>query len=243
MFKALFRLIVDFVFSPKCLTCSRFLKEEENDPVCPECWAEIQLIAPPWCERCGFPLASSFEGTAAPICRECRKGKRYFHQARAVGIYDGTLRKIIHLFKYRQKESLHQILGELLLKYLSQHWSDLKVDFILPVPLHRKRLRWRGFNQAELLARMISLNLDLPLLTENLQRPRFTTPQIELTKKERLTNLRGAFKVRKSEEIEGLSLLLIDDVFTTGATMNECSRALVEAGASKVYCLALARPI
>lgn len=238
-----FGIIVDFVFPPICLICGCFLKEGKNAPICPECWAEIQLIDPPWCEQCGFPLATSFEGIAAPLCRECREGKRYFHQARAAGIYEGTLRKTIHLFKYGQKKSLHRVLAALLVEHLRQHGSDLKVDFIIPVPLHWKRLRSRGFNQAELLARIISLNLNLPLLTGNLRRTRFTTPQIELPKEQRLTNLKGAFKVRQREEIEGRSLLLIDDVFTTGATMNECSRTLVEAGAAKVYCLALARPV
>ncbi|MEW5768050.1 MAG: ComF family protein [bacterium] len=243
MFKNLFRLIVDFLFPSVCLICGRFLKEEEKEAVCPKCWAEIQLIHPPWCERCGLPLAPSFEGISAPLCRGCREGKRCFHQARAVGIYEGILRKTIHLFKFGQKEALARLLGGLMAEYPDQYWPELKVDFILPVPLHRRRLRSRGFNQAELLSKIVSLNLNLPLLTGNLLRTRFTIPQIELTKEQRLTNLKGAFKVRRREEIEGRSLLLIDDVFTTGATMNECSRALLEAGAAKVYCLALARPV
>jgi ComF family protein len=159
-----------------------------------------------------------------------------------VGLYEGTLRQGIHILKFEKKISIHKPLGDLLVNYLKTEQNDLirQIDFIIPVPLHRKRLRERGFNQAYLLALYIGRHFNIPLNLE-LKRVRFTTPQMNLRKEERLRNIRGAFEIKNHSSIAGKCLLLVDDIFTTGATVDECSKVLIKAGAKRVFVLTLAR--
>ncbi len=165
----------------------------------------------------------------------------------AVGLYEGTLREAIHLFKYEKKKSLAKPLGDLLIKHLEETCPRAgkeggleKIDFVIPVPLHSKKLREREFNQSGLLARLVGRHFRKPVLEGNLIRKKTTTPQFELDRKERLKNVKGAFAIKRREEVKGKNLLLIDDVRTTGATLKECHKVLRRAGAKEIHMLTLA---
>lgn len=166
---------------------------------------------------------------------------RPFAIARAVGLYQDTLLTAIHLFKYRGRIGIGHLLGNVMAEAAGGIW-DMKVfDLILPVPLHRKRLRERGFNQALVLARRIAKRFALPLDFRTLRREAFSAPQVGLGRAERTVNVRGAFSVRPPERTAGRRILLVDDVYTTGSTLAECATTLLAAGADSVAVLTLAR--
>jgi ComF family protein len=163
-----------------------------------------------------------------------------FDQALSVGYFEGPLREAIHQFKYRPCRAL----GRPLALWMTKNICPVDgIDRIIPVPLHTSRLRQRGFNQALILAHGISKTFTLPLSYDNLKRVRPTRPQVELSAEERIKNVAGAFALRNPDELKGLDVLLIDDVFTTGATMNECARVLKDAGVSRVTALTIARAV
>jgi ComF family protein len=157
-----------------------------------------------------------------------------------VAVYENAMAEAIHLFKYSKKVNWSKPLGRLLCTRVSDFG---KLDAILPVPLHSKRLRQREFNQSLLLARVVSLASGIPLQANNLRRVRWTQPQIELNGDERRKNVRGVFKVIRPDQVQDRSILLIDDVYTTGATVNECARVLKKAGAQTVNVLTVARMV
>ena len=163
-----------------------------------------------------------------------------FDQALSIGYFEGPLREAVHQFKYRPCRSLGRPLGEWMATNV-RLVSD--IDIIMPVPLHTKRLRQRGFNQALLLAHRMSEAHRIPCSCDNLYRSRPTRPQVELTGAERIKNVAGAFALRKPGEIADRSVVLVDDVFTTGATMNECASVLKQAGAAQVTAFTLARAL
>ncbi|MBI2447643.1 MAG: ComF family protein, partial [Candidatus Omnitrophica bacterium] len=177
------------------------------------------------------------------VCAECQKGSNYhFTRSWATCHYDGVLRECIHTLKYRGKVHLARPLGQLMADFAKDHLNEISMDMIIPVPLHSSKKREREFNQAELLSRGVSKALHLPIVTNNLKRIRPTQPQSNLdSKEERLANIRDAFKLTSPPKLTGKSILLIDDLFTSGSTVNECSRTLLDGGAQEVVVLALAR--
>lgn len=175
------------------------------------------------------------------MCGSCLRELPPFSRHRSVGLYSGRLKEIIILFKYKGNEVLSQPLARLAFETLSQDGIFRGVDGIVPVPLHRKREKMRGFNQSELLARQLSRYCSLPVLSGFLYKIRNTPAQVSLEAQKRETNLKGAFKVRRADKLKGRSILLVDDVFTTGSTIGECSQALRTAGVREVRALTLAR--
>lgn len=151
------------------------------------------------------------------------------------------LRECIHHFKYRKKAYLARPLGELLIDRMREDKDLGEADFLIPVPLDGRRLREREFNQAHLLAQGVSRYFNIPISSRNLRRVRRVPPQTQLSRKEREKNVKGLFQVRKGEKYKGRKILLIDDVFTTGATVNECARVLKQAEAEEVQVLTVAR--
>jgi ComF family protein len=173
----------------------------------------------------------------------------HFVQARAWACYprdelaEHPLRKVVQKFKYGRKVSLGKPLGRLLARGCHEFLNECRPDIILPVPLHPKRLRWRGFNQSVLLARQVSRAYNVPMDPFILLRSRETPPQTQLTEEERRKNMGGAFALNPEKSVADKIVLLVDDVYTSGATVNECSRALKRAGAKAVYALTLARAV
>jgi ComF family protein len=230
--------VLDLLFPPRCQACQEF----DAQPLCERCRRSIRLIQPPFCEGCGRPFDPLAQG--APICSACRQGEFRFDGARSAGLFEGALREAIHALKYHQRTRLAQPLGEMLVSCWTRY-ATVKENALLvvPVPLHVSRYRERGFNQSELLANVFAQASGFAVNATSLQRVKPTRPQIELQRNERAENVRGAFEVVDASAFRGQTVLLVDDMFTTGATLNECARALRRAGACRVDCLTLARGI
>ncbi len=236
----LLRRLLDYCFPPRCSHCGSRSGDFPVPFLCAPCWSDLTPVPSPVCPRCGRPFGSPEALAASPehVCWHCSKEPPDVDQAIAAGIFEGPLRQAIHVYKYRPLMSLGRPLAEWMTFRVSK--VD-RLDVVMPVPLHATRLRKRGFNQTLLLARGASEAFSVPLLYNNLVRVRPTIPQVELSGRERAANVRGAFALKRLQEVKGKRVLLVDDVLTTGATMNECSRTLREAGAEAVVALTLAR--
>jgi len=181
------------------------------------------------------------DAPAGQKCQHCPTGEIFFTAARAVAPYEGVARIIIERLKYNYREEYAPWLAERMLDVARNAFECVAFDAVVPVPLHRTRLRERGFNQSELLARPIAKALQVSLASSVLKRVRNTPSQTRLNKRERAENILDAFVVPNSHAVHGKVLLLIDDVYTTGATLNECARVLQTAGAREIFCLSFCR--
>jgi len=241
--RAVGRALLDFVLPPRCLICSLSTSGTSLPWVCQRCLKAVQYITPPTCAQCGQPLAAPAEGIATTThrCGGCLLIPPPYERARAVGLYEGVLRDLIHAMKYQRVYGLVRPLGDLLRQHFSAYWGECLPEALVPVPLHRSRLRIREFDQALALASHVSQSVAIPLWADVLIRHRPTLSQVGLSAAERRRNIRGAFTVQKPQCCAGKALLLIDDVYTTGATVQECARLLRQAGAARVDVYTLAR--
>ena len=229
--------LLQFFLPSQCPCCEQFL-EEKQQGLCPPCLSTVQWIVPPFCTVCGSPFASPEAGEHP--CGTCRTKRRYFTTARALGSYQGVLQEAIHRWKYEERMSLTRLFGQWMTEGLQRFWEFSSFDLLIPVPLHARRLRERGFNQALLLAAEISQKTGIPCEKRLLLKSKPTVPQIHLSGREREKEIKGAFRVAHEDRIQKKVILLIDDVFTTGATVNECSKVLLASGAQRVDVLTLA---
>jgi len=240
------------LFPSDCRLCGAPLVNISRLPVCEECLSAMRPITGGVCSVCGERLISryAFSGEQGePRCGLCRRLEPSFAKAAAYGSYSGGLRELIHLLKYEQVRPAANVLGRMLaeaIAALEPSFAEGKV-LVLPVPLHRSKLRQRGFNQSELIARA-ALKLKpagdrLALNATVLERCRETQSQTGLTRHQRRENIRGAFAVANPDDVAGREILLVDDVFTTGTTVSECARLLRRAGASKVWVATVARTL
>jgi len=255
----------DLLFPPLCPLCHRRLDEGRRDPLCGPCWAHLPRLAPPFCARCGRPFwrfeshrpEPPTDGVSGPasvgenensaglepgLCEACWRQPPPFAYARAAALYRDAIREALHAFKFGGKTSLSRPLGDLLAEAGQTMLAHQSVDCLVPVPLHPARQAERGFNQSLLLARRLSQRWGLTVSEGALRRVRVTQSQTDLSAEERRANVRGAFDVRRARGVAGARVLLIDDIFTTGATVSECCRVLLaEGGASSVGVLTVAR--
>jgi ComF family protein len=271
------RALREVVWPSKCLVCGSFFQpamhKNYNLPVkifndesilaynkksafhklmlpflCAACSTDFVPAESPFCCICGITFKSRIGHDHA--CGECIKSPKKFRMARAVGVYEGTLMKTIQRLKYKGKIQLARPLGMLLFFAFIKYWNNKnRIDLIVPVPLHIKRFRKRGFNQAYLLIRewfsyadtfnvkLSYLKIERDVLIKNKQ----TEPQTSLDRKQRRANIKNAFSIGNASKITGKSILLIDDVYTTGATADECAKVLIKEGAKSVDVLTLAR--
>lgn len=242
---SLFTLLVDIIYPPRCVICSQFLwkgplsRDRRSALFCQACTADFRCLVPPLCPICGQPFSAA-AGDDHP-CEDCLRKRPLYDAAWAPYHYEGAILKGIHRLKYGSKSFVADALGPLVTGFAQQRLDGARPDLIMPVPLHPRRLRERGFNQSLLLARHVSRTLHLDLDILSLRRVRYTLPQANLAKKERQKNVRGAFFLEQEGVVRGKTVLLVDDVVTTGNTLNECARILRKAGAQKVLCLSLAR--
>ena len=178
---------------------------------------------------------------AAFVCVRCADEERHYDRARSAARYDGVLGRMVYGFKYQQALWLEPDLTDLLAQVVSVHYADVEPDAVCAVPLFHARQRERGYNQAALLGRALARRIDRPFWPGTLRRIRPTETQTHLTARERAHNVKGAFSCREANRVRGCRILLVDDVMTTGSTMNECARALKKAGAAAVYLATVAR--
>jgi len=237
-----YRQVLRFIMPVACMGCDRPLTTDPVPFFCHQCWDAIVPLTGPACSRCHQPFVSSAatSWTPAQQCQNCLEQPPAYQRAWTLFPYLPPLRDAICSFKYKGKVALAKPLVSLMISALPK---EIDADIILPVPLHPSRLRAREFNQSLLLADRLGRHLSRPVLPHHLVRILPTDPQTTLSRQERLRNLRQAFAVRNPDAIAGRKLLLVDDVFTTGTTFNECAKALLKAGASSVWALALARTI
>ncbi len=217
--------------------------------LCKNCGNQFQPIQSPFCLGCGRPFTSPHG--LNHVCGECQEKPFDFQAARAVGLYENALRSVIQQFKYQGWVQLAEPLGRLMWKTFLHHWDPMQIDGIIPVPLHRRRLRKRGFNQAaQLIRQWPGLAAEQGIvfdqarfITKALVRKRHTPPQTGLNQGQRKANLRQAFGMDDDKAVQGCRILLVDDVLTTGATANACTQVLMGAGALSVEVLTLARAV
>ena len=238
----LIRHAVRFFLPADCAACGMPLTTDPVPLFCKACWETIAPLRLARCSQCDRPLPSPVALTYSPThrCHHCTVRPPAYAKARTLYPYLPPLQDAICLFKYRGKVSLAKPLGQLMIKGLP---ASLDADLVIPVPLHPTRLREREFNQSLLLADQVAQYVGRPLSFTNLVRTAPSEPQSTLSRKERLKNLRRAFAVRQPQSIAQKRILLIDDVFTTGTTVNECAKVLREAGAEAIFVLTLARTI
>ena len=208
-----------------------------RDPLCAACWRGLERIRPPWCRCCGIPIG------IAGLCGTCRRQRPRFAYARAAARYGGVVREAIHAFKFGRRRGLADPLGDLMTELGLSALPGATPDLLLPVPLHRRRERERGYNQALLLSRRLERAWGIPVAVDVLVRRGTTAPQADLDAPARRRNVRGAFAVTNPEAVFGRHVVLVDDVLTTGATAGECARCLLRAGASTVGVITIARTV
>jgi len=241
----IFAGLIDLIYPPRCAECRSFIVHGSDEDgvvsrnICPSCLADFRTLDSPHCTICGRPFASRAGGSH--VCESCLRRRPAFDTLGVPYLYEGSLTTVIHRFKYGGRRELVLSLGPLLSSF-ARAWAPAeKASVVMPVPLHPRRLRERGFNQSKLLAAYVADDLGTPLDFLSLRRVRYTVPQTGLRKTERRKNVRRAFGLERPERVSGQRVLLVDDVATTGNTLNECARVLLKAKAEKVSALVLAR--
>jgi len=228
------------LFFPKeCVHCGRLLDYRNREFLCPACLKLIVPIRHPLCDQCGRPLWGEMEYTVT--CPDCRENPPRFRRARAAFLLTGAGKSMVLQYKYSSNPYLSNPAIDRIFQAGREEYSWSDYDLIIPVPLHPRKARERGFNQSGVLSEGLSRRTGIELLKRGLIRTSYTKTQTRLNRKERRNNVKGAFRISDRAELSGKSILLVDDVFTTGATVNECAGVLVRAGAEAVDVLTLAR--
>ena len=228
-----------FFYPEICQLCEQERATARDGFVGPECWRQVRFIRPPFCGRCGLPFQGDL--TTAFECTNCREMELHFRSARSAVVAKTVVLEAIHRFKYQRALWFENFLADLLIREAGPELRGQKWDFIVPVPLHSLKQREREFNQAEILARHLSDATNIPLKTTLLRRVTSTRTQTRLTKQQRAENMRRAFAIRDGRKLSGEKIILVDDVFTTGATTSACAKALSAAGAGEVCVWTVAR--
>lgn len=233
--------VVNAVFPRPCVGCG-LSREDGGSYLCRLCRDDLFVIDDPICKTCGVPADIDYDYPVEGFeCGWCRKGGFRFDRARSLGLYDSVLKELIHFYKYRNQPGVIDEFEPFLRDYFETYGDKYRNSSVVSVPLHVKKLKERGFDQSFVLAHRISEILDLPLLTRPLKRIRETFPQTRRNRAERSQNVQGAFEVIHPETVCQKNILLVDDVFTTGSTVNEVTRVLKKAKAKQVQVFTLAR--
>jgi competence protein ComFC len=229
--------IASLLYPPVCTICGANIRAGEY--LCDQCEAKTVRIVAPFCQTCSEPFQGAI--TNAFTCANCAHRTIHFDAAVAAYRSRGIVREIIHHFKYRRQIYLRHLVARWLgAALIDERLRVCRFDILIPVPLHPARQRERGFNQANLLAQLLSAQISIQSKPA-LERIRYTTTQTALDRAERMENLHNAFRLRKNMDVRGLRVLLIDDILTTGSTLSECARVLKRAGAISVHAATAAR--
>jgi ComF family protein len=231
---------LNLLYPPVCQLCHGHRAEARDGFVCGQCWSHVRFIRPPFCERCGLPFAGDL--TTTFVCTNCNDLKLYFSSARSAVVAKGVVLEAIHRFKYSRALWFENFLAGLLIREAApvllagEPWH-----YLVPAPLHPVKLREREFNQAALLAAQLARATKIPLNEKLLRRVNPTATQTLLTRDERTANMKNAFVVRSGVRLAGKRIIVVDDVFTTGATTSACAKVLRAAGAGEVCVWTIAR--
>lgn len=221
-----------------CMICNKYDRNIGNNYICKECFNKLELIKPPFCYKCNKSIDID---NKYGICNQCIRNVRYFEQVKSPYYYKGLIKNLIHDYKYLNKPFYYKLFGKLLIDYMI-YINYTNFDFIISVPMHRIKQKHRGYNQAELLAKFISKKLSIPYL-DVLKRKNNTEKQSSLSKMDRQNNLLNAFDFdyKYNNIIRYKKILIVDDIFTTGTTINECSKILLSNGAYKIFGITISR--
>lgn len=236
--------VLNLLYPESCLVCANPVSRLQDCGICQRCWKSVLAlrISPPWCPSCGAPFPSAAIEPGY-LCGECTIRMPPYAGARSFGYYRGELSRLIQGLKFENRRNLVELLSPLLAQTFVSSWEREEIDLVVPLPLHARRRRERGFNQSVLLARGLVRLVGVPMSEAALVRTRNTPPQVGLTDAERHHNVRQAFHCDRPEQVARKRLLLVDDVMTTGATVCSASQALLEAGALRVSVLTVARAV
>lgn len=232
--KRIIKKIIGIFFPKVCPCCGKIIDEKEE--LCDQCKNEVEIIGSPRCNKCGKAL----QGEERIFCQDCGTKKHLFDKGISVFVYRGKIRDSIHQFKYHNAREFVEYYGDVAWKNCGKQLKEWKPDCIVPVPMYRKKEVQRGYNQAELFGRYIAKKSGFPIETNLLIRKKNTKPQKGLTDEKRQDNLKRAFAINL-DRIKGIkTVLLVDDIYTTGSTMDVCAGILKKAGAEKVFFLCIA---
>lgn len=229
----------DVIFPTKCPICFSIINPEGQ--FCFECWGNIYFISDPSCQRCDYPF--EFDIGADSLCASCIEQEHYFNRAISVMKYGDASKRIIHKLKYADKIHIAKNIASLMYSKLNK--EGIAADFIVPVPMHRKKIRKRLYNQSALIANHLSRISNIPILANALKKIKHHSPQTGLRRELRKSNIKNTFSINREyvSDIHNKALLLVDDVYTTGATVDECSRILKQSYCSEVNVITLTRVI
>ncbi|OGF04665.1 MAG: hypothetical protein A2509_05655 [Candidatus Edwardsbacteria bacterium RIFOXYD12_FULL_50_11] len=230
-----FGSLADFVFPPFCSHCHRRTSEGLAGGICRGCWSLVKKWQDGQCQRCGQPVAE-----AGSLCRHCLIPEWGCSDIKTIGPFEAPLSEAVHMLKYSDAKSVSRRLGAMMAERIVSDQRYNKADLVLAVPLHIARKRERGYNQAQLLAEQLGKSLGVPSPEGLLTRARHTRTQTTLNREQRLRNVKGIFAVHNPDRIKGRSIILVDDVLTTGATIGSCGQSLFSAGAREVLALTAA---
>lgn len=230
--------VLEFLFPPACPLCGTPVSV--HGTLCPGCWSGFNWIANPKCVRCGYPFPANLDLGDAPMCPVCASGNCELDWIRSACVYDDVSRSAMLPFKHAGRISYAKFMANFMLSAMND--LDVDADIIMPVPLARRRLFHRAYNQATLLARPISSALKIPLDFDSVCR-KYRPNMGHMNARSRAENIRGVFTVVRPENVRGKKILLVDDVMTSGATFSELRRVLMAAGASNVYGVTFCRVV
>jgi len=233
---------MDLIYPRHCIGCKKPLKNTATieNIACAGCWANIKKNRPPFCACCGRYI--DWKTSRSKVCNSCLKKELHFDRAFSACIYEGLVKELIHRFKYRSQDHLSPVLSFLLIDFIKEfNLPPLEYfDMLMPIPLHKNKLREREFNQSALIAQNLSKAFGMDVSTDNLMRVRDTNTQTELPPEKRFLNVLDSFSVREPAKIKDKMILLVDDVLTSGATCSEAAKALKSNGARTVFVLTIA---
>ncbi|MRS01941.1 ComF family protein, partial [bacterium] len=227
---SLFWKSMDWLYPPRCCNCDR-----RGFVLCDECFSDIEHLTTKYCIKCGYPIRYQNR-----LCKACSLETPLYTQMRSWAVFSGSVRTAIHSLKYKRNLALGNILAKPLIEVVEK--SGWQIDLVVPVPLSKSRMQSRGYNQAALISRYLAASLNIPHSSHDLRRIKNTFTQTKMNVNKRFTNLLDAFYANPAT-LKKKNILIIDDVITTGATMRNCTNALLAAGAEKIYCLSVARAI
>lgn len=219
---------MDLIYPRRCPVCQNIVPGQNL--ICPECQKKLPYVTEPRCMKCGKPVDTMEQ----EYCEDCQRIEKHYRKGYPLFMYMTPVKQGVLAMKYHNRREYAQFYSREMLRSFGSEWMELKLDGIIPVPLHRHKLRSRGYNQAELLAKPISCELQVPLYKKILLRKVDTLPQKELDNKERMKNLKKAFLFRENE-VKLEKVLLIDDIYTTGSTIEACAEVLMHGGVRQVY--------
>lgn len=229
--------VLHVLYPKRCPICDKivstsFLSQEY--PICISCRNKVEYIKEPACKKCGKPITNE----RSEFCGDCICHTHFFEQGKALWVHKGIVKKSIYRLKYGNRREYAKTYAQEIVKQYGPWIKQKKVQAIIPIPLHKKRKRQRGYNQAELIAVEIGKQMDIPVYNKILQRSLYTQPQKNLDDKERKNNLKKAFKITEND-VKLRHVLLVDDIYTTGSTMDGAAKALRTTGVEAIYCVSV----